>query len=29
IYRDIARKVWGKHESGKGAGKPAPEIVFD
>ncbi|AHB00228.1 ATPase [Brucella ceti TE28753-12] len=29
IYRDIARKVWENMKSGKGAGKPAPEIVFD
>ncbi len=29
IYRDIAAKVWDNMKGGKGAGKPAPAIVFD
>jgi len=29
IYREIARKVWENMKGGKGAGKPAPAIVFE
>ncbi len=29
IYREIARKVWENMKGGKGAGRPAPAIVFE